>query len=460
MKRLFTLILTILICVLCIKLTIQECFAKTVLHLNECGTVLDVFYDNDENIFVLCDLYNNFSIIHIDQNLRSEQKIIEINVDSSAYAFKDDTFYFFTPYIDTDNDEKIPCSIIDSYNSLTKYRSKRIINYTKPVTGVRSALDTDGNYYINENNKVTKYSADLLHIETVSENDKYFNISSSPDNQIIFCAGSSEVVIFSDGVKYRSNIITKDIFAGSNGYFADDSGNVYRFYDDSIMEIYSDFDSSNGVAVIDDWLFGRKEDYLTAVNMNSSEIIPLEEIDSEPFIVSVGERCFCVSSDNEDISIQIFTIDDLENYRTYDSDDSESDIQEFYHIDLQKNIISGISPGTTISAFKGHMQSGEFVIYDRNGYVKNSGSIGTGYTIEDISNGEKLQVVVYGDLRGEGSINSSDKKALANYLLKDTGLEGCYYQAADINGDSQVNLKDYVALDRYLKGEYKINQNR
>ena len=49
---------------------------------------------------------------------------------------------------------------------------------------------------------------------------------------------------------------------------------------------------------------------------------------------------------------------------------------------------------------------------------------------------------------------------MANNLLGKKHLDEIYTKAADINGDSKLNLKDYVALDSYLKGEYSIEQNR
>ena len=109
---------------------------------------------------------------------------------------------------------------------------------------------------------------------------------------------------------------------------------------------------------------------------------------------------------------------------------------------------------------KNNLYGGQFVFYDNSGYVKKSGKIGTGYYFDNTATGERYQIVIYGDLSGEGNINLNDKKALVNHLLGKNNLGDTYFKAADINGDAHLDLKDYVAMDSYLKGEYKIDQHR
>ena len=84
-------------CILCITLSIIICEAKTVLYLNECGAVLDVFSDiDDNNIYILCSFNDNYNIITVNNSLNTYENISDINVNNKTYAYANDTFYFFS----------------------------------------------------------------------------------------------------------------------------------------------------------------------------------------------------------------------------------------------------------------------------------------------------------------------------------------------------------------------------
>lgn len=54
----------------------------------------------------------------------------------------------------------------------------------------------------------------------------------------------------------------------------------------------------------------------------------------------------------------------------------------------------------------------------------------------------------YGDLNGDGNINSSDLSLMKRHLLDITTISNITY--ADLNGDGKVNSSDYALLKRYL----------
>ena len=132
-----------------------------------------------------------------------------------------------------------------------------------------------------------------------------------------------------------------------------------------------------------------------------------------------------------------------------------------YSIDREHGWIYGISPSTSAAAFRGNLAGeGEFTLL-RNQQVISSGNAGTGMVIQLSQDGvvsDTLTLIVYGDVSGEGNVNTLDFRTLRDHLLEKEGLAGPFLQAADINHDKQVNTLDLLALEQFLSGEYDISQ--
>ena len=101
------------------------------------------------------------------------------------------------------------------------------------------------------------------------------------------------------------------------------------------------------------------------------------------------------------------------------------------------------------------------IIKDSNGYEKNGNDpIGTGYNIE-ISNGRAKQsytYVMYGDLNGDGEINSADLLKMRQYLLGNNNLSGAFLISAYLNGDNEINSADLLRIRQHLLGSAPIGQ--
>ena len=132
-----------------------------------------------------------------------------------------------------------------------------------------------------------------------------------------------------------------------------------------------------------------------------------------------------------------------------------------YSIDREHGWIYGLSPSTSAAAFRGNLSGeGEFTLL-RNQQVISSGNAGTGMVIQLSQDGvvsDTLTLIVYGDVSGEGNVNTLDFRTLRDHLLEKEGLAGPFLQAADINHDKQVNTLDLLALEQFLSGEYDISQ--
>lgn len=122
-------------------------------------------------------------------------------------------------------------------------------------------------------------------------------------------------------------------------------------------------------------------------------------------------------------------------------------------------IISKIQPGTTVEDIKKNLTSagGVITITDSNGNTKEKGNIGTGDKV-NITSGvtETLTVLIYGDLTGDGLINSADLLRIRQHLLG-TPLSGIYEKAAYM-GYSTINSANLLKIRQYLLGQTEIAQ--
>lgn len=116
--------------------------------------------------------------------------------------------------------------------------------------------------------------------------------------------------------------------------------------------------------------------------------------------------------------------------------------------------LRGYAIGTTIASIKNNVgSSANVVIKDSNGNVKNdSDVIGTGYVIEMSNNygNESYTYVMYGDLSGDGEINSADLLKMRQHLLGQVNLSGAFLISAYISGDNEINSADLLRLRQHL----------
>ena len=117
---------------------------------------------------------------------------------------------------------------------------------------------------------------------------------------------------------------------------------------------------------------------------------------------------------------------------------------------------------TKLSDFVGNFETPEYVkvfgsdgkeITDKNAYV------GTGCRVS-LMNGDKAvdsaDVVVLGDISGDGRLTSVDYLRLRAYFGGDYELSGAYLAAAHIAGRDTVTSVDYLRLRAHFSGDYDI----
>lgn len=97
---------------------------------------------------------------------------------------------------------------------------------------------------------------------------------------------------------------------------------------------------------------------------------------------------------------------------------------------------------------------------DKNGKnISESSTIGTGSRVQLKDNTEYV-VLLYGDVTGDGKINSNDIYPIIQHILKNQTLTGVYAKAANLNNkndenDQNINSSDIYQIIKFMLGDLK-----
>lgn len=99
-------------------------------------------------------------------------------------------------------------------------------------------------------------------------------------------------------------------------------------------------------------------------------------------------------------------------------------------------------------------------VTNRNDEIKTSGALGTGdkVTITSKEDTKTFEIILYGDVNGDGEITLVDIVAIQKHLWKDATLNNAYSVAADANKDNEITLVDIVAIQKHLWKDATISQ--
>lgn len=91
---------------------------------------------------------------------------------------------------------------------------------------------------------------------------------------------------------------------------------------------------------------------------------------------------------------------------------------------------------------------------------KTTGALKTGDILNvTASDGSKsYNILLYGDVNGDGKITPADYLQVKDYILKKYSLSGVYYDASDVNKDGKITPADYLQIKDSILGKFKISQ--
>lgn len=96
-----------------------------------------------------------------------------------------------------------------------------------------------------------------------------------------------------------------------------------------------------------------------------------------------------------------------------------------------------------------------FIDINNNAIDKNS-TIGTGSKAV-LSDNSEISILLYGDVNGDGKINSSDIYPIIQHILNNKKLEGIYAKAANLNNKNDADDKNINSSDIYPLIKYILN---
>ena len=126
------------------------------------------------------------------------------------------------------------------------------------------------------------------------------------------------------------------------------------------------------------------------------------------------------------------------------------------------NTITGVEPGTTVDTFlAGFVCEGATLSVVNAAGSQKTGKVATGDRLAVYKDGALvglIDVVIYGDISGDGAVTIVDLVRLNRHILNISKLSGSGLAAADVNRNGSVNIQDLVMINRHTLGIATITQ--
>jgi len=132
---------------------------------------------------------------------------------------------------------------------------------------------------------------------------------------------------------------------------------------------------------------------------------------------------------------------------------------------IQNSNITGLSTNLKVSTFTSNIsvQNGTVQLLSSDGKAKTSGVMATGDKLhlkykDSGSIYKTYNIVIYGDINGDGDITIIDLLRIQKHLLNTSKLSGAYLTAADVSKDGAVTILDLLRVQKHLLGTAYIQQ--
>lgn len=133
---------------------------------------------------------------------------------------------------------------------------------------------------------------------------------------------------------------------------------------------------------------------------------------------------------------------------------------------FQDGYISGFALGSDISTLAAAFHDvGAVTCMNAQGNIIESGKVATGQTLSVTIMEEEaqpvtytVQIVIRGDVNGDGAIYATDYVRIKNHIMGKNTLSGPYALAADVNKDGKIYATDYVKVKNSIMGKGSIQQ--
>lgn len=125
--------------------------------------------------------------------------------------------------------------------------------------------------------------------------------------------------------------------------------------------------------------------------------------------------------------------------------------------------VTGVDFDTTVRTFKNNISvpAGHILkVTNVAGKEITDGNVATGMNVVLYDENNKaiknINIVIRGDVNGDGKITSVDPLMTKRYIIKTYDLKGAYFAASDINQDGKVTSVDALYMKRHIIKTYEI----
>lgn len=237
--------------------------------------------------------------------------------------------------------------------------------------------------------------------------------------------------------------------------------------ENSVKQINISAKAVDGKAVVS----GAGKHTLKEGNNDITIAVKAENGDIRNYVISVVRKSSSGGNNNTDDSTTDNTTDNTteNNVNTGGESDTTQDLKPKVTIkgaalNETEKIITGISVSTTTEQLKSciSVENGTVKITDKNGTEK-QGVAGTGDKVRIYSSDGNLyseyNVIIYGDINGDGEITVKDALMVRKHILGMESLSGSAAQAANVNRQNDgITVKDALLIRKHVLGMDKIVQ--
>ena len=120
---------------------------------------------------------------------------------------------------------------------------------------------------------------------------------------------------------------------------------------------------------------------------------------------------------------------------------------------IDGNYITNIKPETKVSEVKNDVKSNrEYEIQKRDGTkLTDNDIVATGYKVK-FATGETYEIVVNGDVSGDGKITITDVAKIKKHIINTETLTGAYLKAGDVNENDTITITDLAKIKKVVIG--------
>ncbi len=207
---------------------------------------------------------------------------------------------------------------------------------------------------------------------------------------------------------------------------------------------------------------------VTSIKVSASPVVDKASVEGTGNLsLKVGTNTFTIICKSESGDKKTYTLNVIREAKEDTTPDETPDTTSKYTYSSDKYVlgtyITGVEPQTTVANFiAGFKYENCTLKVLKSDGTENTGVVATGNKLGIYVNDvlqETKEIVIYGDVNGDGKITMSDLLSINRHVINTIPLKGIYLEAGDVNrkGDG-ATMSDLLAINRHVIGTIMIEQ--